>query len=386
MDEIDLPEGIKGRELEDFAALHLETVSPFPLAQLAWGFLCNREIGKFLIYATLREKIVQPIRKAEEDGDAEQHLLTIGVGVSGLCRGEREVLVLKSDQGIWLLEFTEDEILPTVLDYITPSEPDESDGEAGKDHLVERFKKMCPSDYPMDQIRFLETDWCLKWSKGRGVFQFSEWGENGKEDRNLEGRSFSRQDLWWADLRNSDFKISLRKQARRETFFAYACVAAVLFLILSIGIEFLNIGFGAANNRLDQRIDSARGLVSELEDKHRLREQLYSLLADEPGTFAFLTYINALRDPAVHYNRVESRGDQVVIDCETNSVENVNEFVNRLRSGTGITSVEMSNQTTRVTGSVTFTLTLRGRAPDANRQSPQPDAPESALAMIGGSE
>ena len=378
MDEFELPTEIKAPELEEFAALHLEAVSPFPIHQLAWGFLSDRELGKMLVYATLRDKIIGSIQRAEENSEADQHLLPVGVATAGLSGQKREVLAIKSPQGVWLLDFHADQMLPQVLDHISL---EDSEATPLDDSRIDDLEKSCPADFPVENIRFFHTDWCLKWKKGRGSFLFTEIQDGPASDVIISGREFSRRELWWADLRSSDFKSSLRKQSKRENIIAGACLGAVAIFVLSAALELMNLTYDVTNARWDQKVDSARSLVSELEDKHRLREQLYSLLADEPGTFAFLSYINGLRDPAVHYNRVETRGNQVVIDCETNSVEQVNRFVSRLRAGEGINSVEMSNQTTRVTGSVTFTLTLQGTVPRLNRQPESPEESSSVLAM-----
>lgn len=57
VETIELPAELDPDEINNFAELNLEAIAPFPIEQLNWGYLQERETGHIRIYATHRERL-----------------------------------------------------------------------------------------------------------------------------------------------------------------------------------------------------------------------------------------------------------------------------------------------------------------------------------------
>ena len=57
IETIDLPVDLEEAEITDFIELSLETIAPFPVEQLNWGYLYSADAPTILVYATHRDRL-----------------------------------------------------------------------------------------------------------------------------------------------------------------------------------------------------------------------------------------------------------------------------------------------------------------------------------------
>jgi hypothetical protein len=352
---ITYPDGLKPSELSDFAALQIEALAPFPLHQLAWGYArWGEDSDQLWVYAALRERL-----RRDEPG-WENHngpVVPFGLLFNGISLPAGTAVVLQDPTGLRVLTFDHPGKPPSVHAYNPSVLQDETNpGQA--------LRALLPEGIPEDQILFWKSDLVPVVRRGSSTLIFTEVSDADDDSVQVwKSRPYQGREIYGADVRSPETKEQARRQDRRELIVVRGLQSVAALLLLSLFLEGLNFIQTKRIESLERAIIAERPVVAELEDQHRLREQLSQLLSDEPGTFALLAHINEARDPAVHYNRVEFRSNLLVLEAETRSVEQVNQFVNRLRQTEGIRSVEINNQTTRVTGEVTFSLTLSGTVP-----------------------
>lgn len=57
VEQVEVPAAVTPGELADYAELSIESIAPFPLEQLRWGFLTAPDGQSILIYAALNDRL-----------------------------------------------------------------------------------------------------------------------------------------------------------------------------------------------------------------------------------------------------------------------------------------------------------------------------------------
>lgn len=59
IDEIAIPSEIEVKEIKSFAFLQLESITPFPLEQILWGYLYQEDKRKLILFAALKDRLTE---------------------------------------------------------------------------------------------------------------------------------------------------------------------------------------------------------------------------------------------------------------------------------------------------------------------------------------
>lgn len=334
VDRIDLPAALESAEIDDFAELSLESLAPFPVEQLYWGYFYSEASGSILLYASYKDRI-----KAQGYKDIDSYLWVLPdfATLSGATFSEATTLQLESDESLSRISFAAGESLPQQI----ISSPH-------ADKLEEKHSDLC--------LKLESTEVS---EQGRPTFHFQPVDESTETIAgNFEKLSPGEDTLWRADVRDATFKKnerSARKLAARVTrSTAYAGLFAVLLIILE-GILFLG------NIWLDtQRVTIAEQTpeVRRIEDKQSLMNKLDQVAKNELRPIVILETLNEVRPEGIYFTSTVTEGqNRIIIDGIANTINELNDYTTALLASGNFEMLDAPRTLTRG-GKTTFTATL----------------------------
>jgi len=205
-----LPEEIERDEWESFAELTLEECSPFPLEQLAWGFMVDGERREMCLFAACRPRIGQA---ALDSWDEAEHVFPAFLPLLLAFPQPPPKLVWHSEDEAMLLEFDEGARFPKRIRHRPRRRPEPVDEdeecEPEDDGVLEALLAENRMDSETTPVYVLHE---TKVSDDRQVsFRLRE---NREDAEPLPPVSPADDEAsWWADLRPPEF-IASEKRSR----------------------------------------------------------------------------------------------------------------------------------------------------------------------------
>lgn len=232
---VSLPEEVERAELASLAELTLEECSPFPLEQLAWGFMVDDARRELWLFAACRPRIGQ---HALDDWNDAEHVFPSFFPLLLAFPQPPKQLVWHSKDEAMLLEFESGARFPKRIRHRRRPEHDEDEEtSADDDGVLESFLRshqLDPEAVPVYELA--ET----KVSDDRQVSFVLREEREGAEP--LEAVSPADDEAsWWADLRSAEFIASEQRSRKVQgylwsalQFASWAAVALILLFLLSI--------------------------------------------------------------------------------------------------------------------------------------------------------
>jgi hypothetical protein len=333
--------------------LALEGLSPFPVAQLCYGYFCPPGAGRMLVYAAYRRHFT--VDDAAEWADADAVLPAFAAWLGLAPAGPMALLVTGADF-VTALGWDGHDAVPAVV-AIHPVAPDAPPGERAA--LQEKLAAQLPHLPPPVAVAV-------------PAGTSSRDGDEGLEftDGKLTSRLTTAQ-LDTLDVRDKAELAARRRERARNLHLWRAflgCAAAVgLAAVLQLGLK-------GGRLWLDSRAALAAAqapAVQDIETKHNLANHIEELSTRRLMPVRMLEIVNEKRPRTIQFLRVATKGLYVLeIEGQTNATPDVFNYQAALKELPACALVELG-QTVDRGGITRFTLTVTFK-PEALRPAAPP--------------
>lgn len=354
IESVEIPVALEAAEIGDFAELSLESIAPFPIEQLNWGYLYSEDAASILLYATHRDRL-------KNAGYSELHayawVLPDFATLAGACFPDETKVVLESGDSLSLLHFEPGTSIPKAIFSAPLAETDAED--------ALQALKTGARDIPRTATTLKIRPATIALSEqGLPTFQHepSDASSNDLASGAWSALSPAEKQLWQADVRDSDFKQAERNARRASALLTRITGWAAIFALVLIGAELLLLASQAWLGTLDKRIESQRTTVLTIEDKQTLMNKLEQVAQNELRPVAILEAANdeALQrlKLGIEYDSVVIEGEnRITIEGKATSIKAFNRYTENLKQSGQFELIAQPEYITRA-GKTTFTITL----------------------------
>ncbi len=350
-----LPPEISDSEIDQFAELSLEGLSPFPLDQLLWGFLRDEKTSLILIYAAYRESINN---LGVENLDQYYHVLPSFITINGVSFDEPSITFLSENNSMSALTFSAHSTVPENVFTLSLENIDNSDASLlkVKNSLLVSLKN---EGYKIDNSIYLGTSALVD---SDDKLRFKHRLVSGEIESDLNSTAtrlpMDEKKLWDDDIRASSFKL---KASRKRNYSRYvwsstqlAGIAASLFLLL----QFI---FMMTDTWTDFRIDKVAERSDEvalIEQKNNLLLRIDQIAQNELKPFEMLATMNLKRPSSIYFTQAVSDSfNQIQVDAAASNVEVVNRYMENLRNLPLVSDAKIKKIVSR-SGNAPFTVVV----------------------------
>ena len=353
IESIEIPDALDATEIADFAELSLESIAPFPIEQLNWGYLYHQAAASLLLYATHRDRLKNT---GYSDLHAYAWVLPDFATLAGACFPDDTQVVLQNSDYLTLLNFDKGSRIPKAVHSAPLAE---GDTETALKALQAAAPQL-PASAQTLQIRPAPIELS---EQGIPTFQYEAADTSTKElDCGAwQALSPTEKQLWQVDVRSLDFKSSERNARRTSALLGRITGWAAFFALLLIGAELLLLASQAWLGTLDRQIESQRTTVLTIEDKQTLMNKLEQVAQNELRPVAILEAANTIRvnlKLGIEYDStVIDSENRITIEGKASSINALNRYTESLRQSGQFELVTQPESITRA-GKTTFTITL----------------------------
>ena len=352
---VEIPAELEAGELDDFAELTIESVSPFPLDQLYWGFVDSESSNQILLYAAHRERVKNAAPEAIED---YAWVVPEFAPLASTSFSENTEVILTSESSVSLLQFAQGQAVPTHISAAA-SLPEELD------QTIEELRSLAPELSPEVSRIHLQPTSALLGDDQSPVFHFQRGEEDAAhtEDSFLSRINPTGAHLWRIDLRDPIYK-KAERNARRISFFSLRTLSwAALAMLLLIGSEFLLFGSQLWLGSRQNRIARQQPIVDTISEQQTLIFKLEQIERNDLRPIAILNALNTIRPEGIYFTKTVVEGENVIIvDGISNNVSALNGYTDTLQQSGNFELLEDPKTITRK-GKTTFTLQLAYNVP-----------------------
>lgn len=348
----ELPEQLPAKELHGFVELSLEGVSPFPLEQLAWGYLSDARSNRVFTYATPWSRISkQKIEKPE----SFFHAFPGFISCFGDVYERNTMRVVFQNGAISAVFFAAHDPLPVKV-VSRPVQSEEWDDAA----LLQARDKLLQSLQPINgyeiQGGILVGDGYSIGNDDRIRLSHRIIGQGAPVEQQwilpLRGKA-----LWNADIRESGFAAKASRSRKQSQQLWMALQAVGGFALLLLLLQLTSWTLSAVNSFRFSKIAQQNPAVMLVANKQTLANRLIQTAEEELRPFAMLQAINTPRPDSVFFRSAISRAFNILeLEGEAGDVNAVNRYADALRALPFIRSVENTPRTQR--GQTTFQMVI----------------------------
>ena len=347
-----VPEGLKDKELEEFAELSVEEISPFNLEQLNWGYFYSEESSRLFIYAAFDQKL----RKDLAESDQFDYAFPDFVQSFGLIFERATLIFLIHDTTLsGILLPANDEIPQTVVGVTLSEEFDQTDLEDAKKRVVQRIEIQVNRQHeptlanPIADFGSVEVsdiiytrNWEFKESKAKPSLELISYGDSTGETAKVGINETSK--LWAMDVRKADAKEELAKKYGWSLWYWRATVIVLLlFFILATG----EIGLFAFTKWNEKHLLIAlekEPRATDVMQKSDILAKINQITTNQLLPFEMLTIVSQYKPETIWFTRfIAENGNAVQVEAAGLPSSDINGFQEALREVEVISNVTISN-------------------------------------------
>ena len=354
VETINIPNELELSEIADFVELSLESIAPFPLDRLCWGYLYRKNASTLLIYAAHQERI-----KIAGFANLNDYAWVIPdfATLSGACFNDDTLVVLEGDQSISLLYFQNSAEIPKSVWVDTASESIEEKTIELLRANVRDLSKTAPTLHLRPPIIHMSES-------GIPTFEhaISENSSGSSYDGNWKMLTPTESELWEMDVRDSDFKTAEKSKRHTSALILRITGWAILFAVILILTEGLLF---AAQNWLQTQfytIERQQVAVSKVEEKQTLVNKLEQVAQNELRPIEMLEAANDIRlnlDLGIEYDEVIIEGENnITIEGKASSVNAINRYTDELQKSGKFDLLGTPETPTTRSGKTSFKISL----------------------------
>ncbi len=359
--KVELPEGLSGSDLTAFIRLDLEGNSPFPMDQLAWGYLQHPDSPHAFVYASPKARL----KNLKIDTLESFYQLFPGfISLFGESSKEPRVRFLSQSGVISALFFEAGQTVPTRLISRKVK------AELLTDDALLEARDALAENLSADPAELEEGLWLGEGYEiqpdGRVCFLHRHVHPGRSKGLKPHALQLSSQDIWAVDLRDEAY--ALREQTIRQrshwiwrSLKAAGWVAAILLLL-----QVLNFGVKAYDALQMRKINQIEPMATRVENKLTLATRLNQSTEEDLKPFVLMEVINPLRPDSIFYEKVRSRAYNT-LEIEGKSTEGVtpvNAFADSVSQLPYVDGVENNSQTRNNQTSFEFIITFSDMPPE----------------------
>ena len=332
IDFFEAPETLEASEIENLVELSLETLSPFPIKQLCWGFIHSKENQRILLYVTHRERLEQLGYK-----DLESYLWVFPDFIAPLGSGRMpsgEAIRLDGDGSQTIIHFENESSFPTKI----------------------------VSRQSIDEISISKDPGCLRIGevsvndKGLPVLKIE--GAQIETSENLEPLKLQNPELWHADIRSPSFKKLEKNRRRMGTIISRLTAYAAIFGLLILWLEGLLFAGGIWSKKQNEVVENQLATVRRIEDKQSLIDKLDQVAKSELRPIAILDALNQTLPKGIYFTGAVTEGrNRVTVEGFASTIAELNTYIQSLRDSGKFELIGSPRQQTS-RGNTEFSVTL----------------------------
>jgi|TARA_B110000495_G_C23009939_1_gene597201 hypothetical protein len=345
---IEIPEDVTEDEREGFVQLQLESMSPFPLEHLQFGYVVD-ESGRFaFLYSGYRRSFESgSIAEWEKQ---ETVIPEFSIGAIAGKNDDGRPLLLVSENSVAYFEYDGQSELPCYFEAF-PRERDENDQVMDLNASVDTAKARLGDRIKGKTIRVWNTNAVIYIGKQRLRLQAEE---NGSQITVI----VSRETLWTMDLRDPNrIEHAKLEERRNRLIWKVALGMAAVFMLLILG-EFAWIGSQAYVNLRKGWNEERTPAVALIESHQSTVFELEEFQDSDLKPFDMLIAVQPFMSDAVTFTKVETNGSSgLKAFGEATSQGQANSFKARLERSEKIDSVELRDPKGNA-GGITFTALI----------------------------
>ena len=365
-----VPEELKAREIEEFAELGAEEISPFNLEQLNWGYFYDEETQRLFLYVAYDQKL----RSVMADSETYDYVLPDFAQSFGLKFEQPTLIFLLHESTLTgVLLPPNDPIPQTVVGVSLDVDFSKDDLENAKQQVAQRIQDQVNRlsegtlanpifDYNSVEVsdKIYTRNWDYKESKVKPANELIPYnGESGSPWLiPVPGSNV----LWALDIRKADAKEQLVK---KHGWTLWYWRASVLVVLLFFVLAFLEVGLVGLSKWNEKEYAVAKELepqAEKVQEKADILAKINQVTTNQLLPFEMLESINPLRPSDIHFTRFTAEAGNILqVDAVSASPTAVNRYKEQLEDSGFFNFVEISN--TRVQNNRT-TFRLRAEFKD----------------------
>ena len=353
---VEIPGDVESDELDSFLQLQLESLSPFPLEHLQFGFVIDASRHCAFLYAAYRRSFEHSVASSWEEQEAVIPEFSVGLLAGGL--DDETPLLIEGGSSFTYLEFDSLSELPRYFQSIPKSDKDINEGVERSD--LESVSAKLKAERSVESIRVWRASSQIAIDKKVLKLRAKE------EDRQIVVE-VDRNSMWRMDLRDPETVERVKMEERRNYLIWRIAIGMAAMIGLLIAGEFV---WFAEKGYLGLRRgwnEEQAPLVEEIVSQKTTINELLSFRESDLIPFDMLVAIEPFRTDSVVFTKVETNGpNSLIVLANATSNGQANQFKARLERFVKIEAVELQNIQSRP-GGTNFTALLNfkiGAFPD----------------------
>lgn len=347
-----VPEELKGKEIDEFAELSVEEISPFNLEQLNWGYYFSEESNRLFVYTAFDQKL----RKDLADSELFDYAFPDFSQTFGLTFDAPTLIFLLHESTVCGILLPANDPVPQAVVGITLEvEFSREDLEKAQEQILQRIRaqvsrveesSLSEPVSNFDQVEVNDTiyhrNWEVEESKGKPTAELIPYGGGRGDTWRIEIPVSTR--LWAMDIRKADEKELLEKRHGWTLWFWRASILVILLFLL---LGFAEIGIVALNKWYQKELaiaEEAQPRAEEVEQKSDILAKINQITTNQLLPFEMLNAINGVRPASIYFTRIDAEGGNAfevqVIAMDTSAID---PFEKALQDTDMFSSVEISN-------------------------------------------
>jgi len=328
IETIEVPAELTMAEIPDFAELSLESIAPFPIERLNWGYLYREHTPTLLIYAAHRDRL-----KKEGYTDLTDYtwVLPDFATLADAHFTEDTLIALKGDNSVSLLHFEKIADIPKSVSVSTIGGNEVSD-------IIQKLRSNTPNLPTTATILHLDQPTVTLDENDLPTFEHTV--SDAYKDHNYAGiwqtLAPTESQLWQSDVRSADFKTTAHGKRRTSALAVRTFSWAMILMLLLIIVEGVHLSAQKWLELKQDKIASQQDTVSKLEEKQILVNKLEQVAQNELRPIDMLEAANDIRlksNLGIEYDSVIIEGEnQITIEGKASSINALNQYVDSLRN------------------------------------------------------
>ena len=342
-ESFEVPTGLETGEVGDFAELSLESIAPFPVEQLNWGFFEDAGTGRLLVFATHRERLKQAGFEAIE---GYTWVLPDFATLLGARFEENTCVRLQNEASALELHYEAGAAAPRSIRAL-PNRPRPENAAPPPQPAPSVGPEAPPVELRLSEIVLDE----------RGLPRFSHTAEAAEQAGPWQSCQPEERSLWRADIRPADFKDAERRSRRTSALLTRILGWAAVLALLLLAAELLLLAGGAWRDARLAEIESQAAAVRRVEDKQSLMFKLEQVARNELRPVEILEALNRDRPRGIYFTDTVTEGENnITVEGVAGSVTEFNTYTETLDRSGHFDLLDQTSITRR--GETTFTMTL----------------------------
>jgi hypothetical protein len=373
--KIDIPDGLSNVDRMAFIQLNLEGNSPFPMDQLAWGFLADPQSPFALAYATPKARL----KRLEIEHPEKYYQLFPGfITLFRDAVDQATVRFISQNGVVSALFLSASHPVPdkVVSRRIAAELLTDDILLEGRDQLLASLNL---SGHNAEEGLWLGEGVDITAS---GALIFKHRHVSRETSKGLRSRQLDldEQALWSSDLRDTGYASTESKVRQRSSLIWKGLRLAGWTALLLLLFQLFTLGLSGFNVLKERKVQALEPDAVRVENKLTLATRLTQSTEEDLKPFLLMEAINPLRPDSIFFDKVRSSAFNA-IEIEGKSTEGVtpvNAFADSIGQLPFVNSVENNSQTRNNQTSFELLITFSSMPPAPDGGFVLPEKPGDA--------